>query len=76
MPAREIFARVPQNPILSPQDLPFRAVAVLDPGAAEQDGTVVLLVRVEDVNGFSDIYAARSRNRVTDWRIDPEPLTF
>jgi beta-1,4-mannooligosaccharide/beta-1,4-mannosyl-N-acetylglucosamine phosphorylase len=74
MPAREIFERSPRNPILSPQDLPFRAVAVLNPGAAEQDGQVVLLVRVEDINGFSDIYAARSPNGVTDWQIDPEPV--
>jgi predicted GH43/DUF377 family glycosyl hydrolase len=74
MSAQELFERSPENPILSPADLPFRAVAVLNPGAAEQDGQVVLLVRVEDVNGFSDIYAARSRNGVTDWQIDPEPV--
>ncbi len=74
MPTREIFERSARNPILSLKDLPFRAVAVLNPGAVEQNGEVVLLVRVEDVNGFSDIYTARSRNGVTDWRIDPEPV--
>ena len=74
MPARDIFHRSQENPILSPEDLPFRAVGVLNPGVAEQDGEVVLLIRIEDVNGLSDIYAARSRNGVTDWRIDPEPV--
>lgn len=74
MPAQEIFERSPANPILSLGDLPFRAVAVLNPGAVEQDDEVVLLLRVEDINGFSDIYVARSRNGVTDWRIDPEPV--
>ncbi len=74
MPAKEIFQRSSENPILSPADLPFRAVAVLNPGAAERDGEVVLLIRVEDVDGLSDIYLARSRNGVTDWQIDPEPV--
>jgi predicted GH43/DUF377 family glycosyl hydrolase len=36
MPAEEIFTRSPKNPVLEPGDLPFRAVAVLNPGAADR----------------------------------------
>lgn len=74
MPTHEIFQRSPANPILTPEDLPFEAVGVLNPGATLQDGQVVLLVRIEDTEGLSDIYVARSRNGVTDWKIEPEPL--
>jgi len=69
-----IFDRSARNPIIAPEDLPFPAAAVLNPGVAEQDGDVVLLLRVEDIEGHSDIYVARSHNGVTDWRIEPEPI--
>ncbi len=69
-----IFERSSENPIISPHDLPFPAAAVLNPGATEQDGEVVLLVRVENLEGFSSIYVARSKNGVTDWRFQNEPL--
>ncbi len=72
--AGDIFSRAAENPILTTRNLPFRASAVLNPGAAEHDGQVVLLIRVEDVEGFSSIYVARSSNGVTDWKVAPEPL--
>lgn len=71
---KRIFDRAKQNPIISPADLPFPAAAVLNPGATEQDGEVVLLLRVEDRAGCSNIYVARSKNGVTDWRIEKEPI--
>ena len=71
---KRIFGRAKQNPIISPPDLAFPAAAVLNPGATEQDGEVVLLLRVEDRAGCSSIYVARSKNGVTDWRIEKEPI--
>ena len=71
---KPIFRRSEYNPILSVSDLPFHAESVLNPGAVEVDGQVVLLLRVEDTNGFSSIYTARSDNGVTDWQIDPTPI--
>jgi len=71
---RGLFKRSDKNPIITARDLPFPAAAVLNPGAAEHDGDVVLLLRVEDTAGYSDIYVARSRNGVTDWRIEAKPL--
>ncbi|HUU42720.1 MAG TPA: glycosidase [Planctomycetota bacterium] len=71
---KPIFNRSSQNPIVTALSLPFSAEAVLNPGAAEVDGTVVLLLRVESMGGFSSIHVARSRNGVTDWEIEPKPF--
>lgn len=69
-----IFKRSMENPILTPQDMPFPAAAVLNPGATEQNGEVVLLLRVEDHAGYSSIHVARSQNGMTDWSVEPEPI--
>jgi len=69
-----VFERCPQNPIISPLDLPFPAAAVLNPGAAEQGDEVVLLLRVEDHSGHSSIHVARSKNGVSDWKIETRPI--
>jgi predicted GH43/DUF377 family glycosyl hydrolase len=71
---KPLFQRNDANPILTPRNMPFTAEAVLNPGAAEHDGQIVLLLRVEDTSGYSDIYVARSRNGVTDWKIEKKPL--
>lgn len=69
-----IFQRSEANPILTTGDLPFRAAAVLNPGAVEYQGRVILLVRVEDVAGYSSLYVARSDDGVTGWEIATQPL--
>lgn len=46
----------------------FNAAATLLP-----DGTTLLLCRVEDRRGLSHLCAARSKNGVDGWEIDPEP---
>lgn len=69
-----IFDRSAKNPILTVRDMPFPAEAVLNPAAAEKDGQVVLLLRVESTGGYSSIYVARSKNGVTNWDISPTPI--
>ena len=69
-----IFKRSMENPILTPQDMPFPAAAVLNPGATEQNGEVVLLLRVENHAGYSSIHVARSQNGMTDWNVETEPI--
>lgn len=69
-----IFRRCQKNPIIKVRDIPGRAEAVLNPGVTEQDGRVVMLVRVEDTSGHSAIYVARSDNGVDGWDIAPEPF--
>ncbi len=69
-----LFTRHRANPIITAAVVPFPAAAVVNPGATEQDGEVVLLLRVEDHAGYSSIYAARSRDGVRNWNIQMEPI--
>ena len=69
-----LFQRWPQNPIISPTDLPFRGSSVLNPGATEQDDEVVLILRVEDCTGCSNLHVARSKDGATDWKIEKKPI--
>lgn len=69
-----VFQRCSANPIITAESLPFASAAVFNPGAAQYQDDVVLLLRIEDDAGYSSIYVARSRNGVTDWEIDPDPL--
>ena len=51
-----------------PVNTVFNAAATLLP-----DGTTLLLCRVEDLRGISHLSAARSKNGVDNWKIDPKP---
>ncbi len=70
----DIFTRHPSNPIITADQLPYRANSVFNPGAGFVTGETLLLVRVEDLRGISHLLAARSSDGVTDWRFDAEPL--
>jgi predicted GH43/DUF377 family glycosyl hydrolase len=71
--AHELFKRYNGNPILTPDDWPYPANAVFNPGAAKLNSETLLLVRVEDMRGFSHLTVARSSDGFTDWEIDPAP---
>ncbi|HEX7602443.1 MAG TPA: hypothetical protein VF316_12595, partial [Polyangiaceae bacterium] len=69
-----LFERHPSNPILTAADWPYPAHTVFNAGATLlQDGTTLLLCRVEDRRGHSHLCAARSQNGVDGWVIDPQP---
>jgi predicted GH43/DUF377 family glycosyl hydrolase len=69
-----LFYRHPGNPILTAADWPYPAHTVFNPGATTlEDGTTLLLCRVEDRRGHSHLCAARSKNGIDGWIIDPEP---
>src|ERR1051326_785580 len=69
-----LFHRHPANPILTAADWPYPAHTVFNPGATRlRDGTTLLLCRVEDRRGHSHLCAARSKDGVTGWQIDPPP---
>ena len=72
--APQLFVRYPDNPIITVAQLPYRANAVFNPGAALVDGEVVLLLRVEDLRGISSLHVARSTDGVSAWRFDEQPL--
>jgi predicted GH43/DUF377 family glycosyl hydrolase len=69
-----LFSRYVGNPILDPARWPYTVNAVLNAGAAEVDGTTLLLCRVEDRRGLSHLTVARSENGVSNWIVDKEPL--
>jgi predicted GH43/DUF377 family glycosyl hydrolase len=69
-----LFERHPSNPILTSDDWPYPAHTVFNAGATLlQDGTTLLLCRVEDRTGLSHLTVARSQNGIDGWEIDPEP---
>lgn len=70
----ELFCRAKFNPILSADDWPYAINSVFNPAATRlQDGTTVLLCRVEDRRGISHLTVARSSNGYDRWEIDAEP---
>ena len=69
-----LLRRNAANPILTSKDWPYPINSVFNAGATLlADGTTLLLCRVEDRRGLSHLCAARSRNGVDGWQIDPEP---
>ena len=69
-----VFMRRGRMPLLTADSLRFQANAVLNPGVAELDGEIVLLLRIEDRRGISQIRVARSINGVDGWHIAEKPL--
>src|SRR5579864_2447737 len=70
----ELLHRHPSNPILSSKDWPYPINSVFNAGATLlEDGSTLLLCRVEDRRGLSHLCAARSANGVDGWKIDPTP---
>ena len=69
-----LFQRLPNNPILDASNWPYQVNTVFNAGATLlEDGTTLLLCRVEDLRGISHLTAARSSNGVDGWKIDPGP---
>ena len=65
------FVRYAGNPIITPADVGPRANAVFNPAATRFDGQTLLLVRVEDRSGMSNLVVARSADGLTDWKVEP-----
>ena len=69
-----LFIRYPGNPILTQSDWPYPVNSVFNAGAVRlADGDTLLLCRVEDRRGLSDLCTARSANGIDNWRVDSEP---
>jgi predicted GH43/DUF377 family glycosyl hydrolase len=69
-----LFQRHPKNPILRAAGWPYPINTVFNAAATLlADGTTLLLCRVEDRRGLSHFCAARSKNGIDGWEIDPEP---
>jgi predicted GH43/DUF377 family glycosyl hydrolase len=71
--AHDLFKRYSGNPILSAENWPYPTNAVFNPAAAKLNTETLLLIRVEDMRGFSHLTVARSADGFTNWEIDPSP---
>ncbi|MHC4636448.1 MAG: glycoside hydrolase family 130 protein [Planctomycetota bacterium] len=71
--ASELFKRYEGNPILKAENWPYPANAVFNPAAIMFNNETLLLIRVEDMRGFSHLTVARSSDGFTNWQIDPQP---
>ena len=70
-----LFRRYGGNPLLTGADWPYACNSIFNPGATRlQDGTTLLLVRVEDHRGHSHFGVATSANGVDNWHIEPQPV--
>lgn len=69
-----LFQRYSDNPILTPMAWPYPVNAVFNPGATELKGETLLLVRVEDMRGFSHLAIAKSKDGKRNWRISDHPV--
>jgi predicted GH43/DUF377 family glycosyl hydrolase len=76
-PKWDLLKRYKKNPILTASDWPYPMNIVCNAGATRlEDGTTLLLVRVEDRRGISHLTAARSKDGLTKWRIDEKPTFY
>lgn len=68
-----LFTRYENNPILTDQDWPYPCNTVFNAGAIKRHNETLLLVRVEDLRGFSHLCVAKSEDGISNWQIDSEP---
>ncbi len=71
--ALDLFERYEGNPIMTADNWPYATNAVFNPAAAKLNNETLLLIRVEDMRGFSHLTVARSADGFTNWDIDKTP---
>ncbi len=71
---KELFQRHSGNPILTIEKWPYPANSVFNCGATFVNRETVLLNRVEDLRGLSHLTIARSKNGISNWKIDEKPI--
>ncbi|NQT91648.1 MAG: glycoside hydrolase family 130 protein [Lentisphaerae bacterium] len=67
--------RYENNPILSPEDMPFRCYSVFNAGATWFRDKVLLLLRVEDCARETDFYVATSEDGI-HFEVASEPVKY
>jgi len=70
----EIFTRCKHNPIITYRSMPYVCQSVFNPGATKFGDGVLLLLRVEDLEGKSHLTVAKSDDGINGWRIEKEPF--
>lgn len=71
---KEIFQRFSGNPILTRDMWPYEVNSVFNPGSVRlENGSILLLCRVEDKTGKSHLTKAISSDGMQDWKVDENP---
>jgi beta-1,4-mannooligosaccharide/beta-1,4-mannosyl-N-acetylglucosamine phosphorylase len=73
VPKRDIVRRCKGNPIITLADVPFRCADICNAGAVKKDGEYILLLTIQSLEGFAEIYPARSSDGYT-FDVGREPL--
>ncbi len=68
-----LFKRYKNNPVLKPSMWPYKVNSVFNAGATIFEDKVLLMVRIEDMKGFSHLCKAESADGYTNWKIDDHP---
>lgn len=68
-----LFHRYEKNPIITVNDIAYPANSVFNPGAVKVGTESVLLMRVEDLKGFSHFTVARSKDGFVNWQVEDKP---
>ena len=68
-----LFRRVDENPILTRDHWPYAVNTVFNAAACEHAGETLLLVRVEERTGASHLTVARSKDGISNWRVEDKP---
>ncbi len=68
-----LVKRYENNPIITPQDIPFPCNTVFNAAATKFNGEYILMLRVEDLQGRSVFALARSSNGY-DFKVQDEPV--
>ncbi len=63
------------NPIITPENMPFRCYSVMNAGAAWFGGKALLILRVEDCARTTEFYTAESCDGI-HFEVDPEPVNY
>jgi len=72
----DVFQRSSANPVLSPDQFPFKVRAVYNSSAIRrEDGTYVMLCRVNQLNHCTLLWGADSDDGVT-WQVRPKPFAM
>lgn len=72
---REPLIRHPKNPILTPEQMPFRCYTVMNSGATLFNDEVLLMLRVEDCERRTRFVIATSKNGI-DFKIWDKPIQY
>lgn len=68
-----LFKRYNENPVLTSGMWPYKVNSVFNAGATIYNDKILLLVRVEDMRGFSHLSRVVSADGFTNWKIDTKP---